>query len=175
MIIFSSFYSIFSSCEPELWLIRIVVQGLQWFPAQWKINELAARDIHHPHKKNHPHSRQSSWKSLHHRHHQSIMMTKMTTKMRTKMMAKMMAKMLTMVMTKMMAMTENADIRQCWCSASEARTYFGLPWFFWKGKFGQIQSDPPFHKTLPEAQQTQKSTPWFALVANLATRWRHLH
>ena len=44
------------------------------------------------------------------------------------MMAKMMAKMLTMVMTKMMAMTENADIRQCWCSASEARTPPNLLW-----------------------------------------------
>ena len=44
---FTSFLEIFSG-SPSCGLSE-VLQGLRWFPAQWKINELAARDIHHPH------------------------------------------------------------------------------------------------------------------------------
>ena len=44
---FTSFLEIFP-WSPSCGLSE-VLQGLRWFPAQWKINELAARDIHHPH------------------------------------------------------------------------------------------------------------------------------
>ena len=51
----------------QKWSGGWLVQGLRWFPGQWKINELAAWDIHHPHF---PPDRVH--KTLHHGHNQYV-------------------------------------------------------------------------------------------------------